>query len=311
MSEKLKQENNFDVLGDVLTTLRFRGSIFFRSMLAAPWGVSIPEKGIPRFHIGLSGSCFVGSDNHTPVQIQQNDIAMLPGGGEHWIADQPGRPLATSERAGEACELGTPLFQDGEITNQIMCGIVNYDREAEHPIFDALPEVIHFPKIKTDEPIWMTVALMNSEILRIDSIDNPIIDRLTEVLFLQLLYHYAQNNEGANGFLAALKDRRLHQAITLIHQMPAHDWSLESLGNQVGMSRATLVRHFENAIGVSPMSYVRRWRITKAYNLINYTSTPFEQIATVVGFSSANALNKAFQRHYHYTPAELRRNSSK
>jgi len=307
MSEMLNDEKNFDVLGDVLTTLRFRGSIFFRSMLAAPWGISIPEKGIPRFHIGLSGSCFVGSSNHPPVQIQQNDIAMLPGGGEHWIADKPGRSLATSERAGEACELGTPLFQEGEITNHIMCGIVNYDREVEHPIFDALPEVIHFPKLKTDEPIWMTVALMNSEVQRIDSIDSPIIDRLTEVLFLQLLYHYAHNNKGVNGFLAALKDRRLHQAIALIHKMPEQEWSLESLGNQVGMSRATLVRHFESAIGMSPMSYIRRWRITKAYNLVKYTSTSLEQIATVVGFSSAGSLNKAFQRYYQYTPAELRR----
>ena len=183
MSEILNNEKAFDVLGDVLTTLRFRGSIFFRSMLAAPWGITIPQKGIPRFHIGLSGSCYVGSDNHEAVKVNTSDIVMLPAGGEHWIADKPGRPLVSSQSAGEACELGSPLFQDGEITNDIMCGIVNYDREVEHPIFDALPEVMLFPEIKTDEPIWMTVALMNSEIHSIDSIDNPIIDRLYRSTF--------------------------------------------------------------------------------------------------------------------------------
>ena len=93
----------------------------------------------------------------------------------------------------------------------------------------------------------------------------------------------------------------------MIHKMPNHNWTLGSLGNQVGMSRATLVRHFENAIGVSPMSYIRSWRITKAYNLVKYTATPLEQVAANVGFSSAGSLNKAFQRYYQYTPAELRR----
>ena len=311
MSEMLNDENKFDVLGDVLTTLRFRGSIFFRSTLASPWGITLPNVGYPRFHIGLSGSCYVGTKNYSPVKISEGEIAMLPCGGEHWIADHPGRKLITSEKAGRACELGNPLFQEGEITNHIMCGLVNFDQDVEHPILDSLPEVIHFPEIKSNEPIWMTVALMNSEVHRIDSFDNPIIDRLTEVLFLQLLYFHAQNSEGTVGFLAALKDRRLHQAISLIHKTPNFDWTLESLGSEVGMSRATLVRHFESAIGVSPMSYIRRWRITKAYNLVKYSSTPLEQIATAVGFSSAGSLNKAFQRYYQYTPAELRRINTK
>ncbi len=307
MSEKLNEAENFDVLGDVLTTLRFRGSIFFRSRLAAPWGLSIPKMGIPRFHISLSGSCFVGSDNHAAVKIQQTDIVMLPSGNAHWIADRPGRTLTSSSSAGEACQLGDPLFQDGEITNHIMCGLVQYDREVAHPFLDSLPELLHFPRIKSDDPIWMTVALMNTEIQRINRTDDPIIDRLTEVLFLQLLYHYAAHSAGSQGFLAALQDRRLHQAITLIHKMPDFNWSLASLGSQVGMSRATLVRHFESSIGVSPMKYIQNWRITKAYNLVKYTTTPLEQIAASVGFASAGSLSKAFLRHYQYTPGELRR----
>ena len=64
MPERLKHGPEFDVLGDILETLRFRGSVFFRSDLAAPWGMSLPEIGIPRFHIMLSGECFIGSDAH-------------------------------------------------------------------------------------------------------------------------------------------------------------------------------------------------------------------------------------------------------
>ena len=315
MSEQLNDPQNldvpnFDVLNDVLTTLRFRGSIFFRSQLAAPWGISLQKTGLPRFHIALSGICFVGSDAHEAVEVMQKDIVMLPGGNAHWIADKPGRKLVPDSDAGEACQLGNPLFQSGEITNQIMCGIVNYDQQGAHPILDSLPEVIHFPMIKPDEPIWMTVALMNAEIQRLQKDDDPIIDRLTEVLFLQLLYKFASNNEGACGFLAALQDRRLYQALTLIHQSPEFNWSLVELGNRVGMSRATLVRHFESSIGIAPMTYLRNWRLLKAHNMIKYSITSIEQIAISVGFASAASLNKAFVRFYQCTPSELRRNKS-
>ena len=107
-----------------------------------------------------------------------------------------------------------------------------------------------------------------------------IVDRLTEVLFLQLLDYYVENNESSSGFLVALRDRRsqiadcrlqiadrksqiadrrLQYALALVHTEPAFNWTLAALGERVGMSRATLVRHFHNAVGVAPMTYVANW----------------------------------------------------
>lgn len=120
-------ESSVDVLADVLDTLRFRGSIFFRSRLAAPWGMSLSKLKNPRFHIALSGDCFIGVDdtNTKIIDLHNMDIVMLPHGEMHWIADQPGRKLIPSEQAGDACELGMPLFQKGEITNKLICGLID------------------------------------------------------------------------------------------------------------------------------------------------------------------------------------------
>jgi AraC-like DNA-binding protein len=307
VSERLKNDPGFDVLGDVLDTLRFRGSIFFRSELAAPWGMQLETMGIPRFHVALSGDCFVGGDDNQAHKVEEMGIVMLPTGNSHWIADQPGRKLVPSERAGEACELGDPLFQQGEITNHLMCGIVHYDQESPHPLLNSLPEILNFPKFKSGEPIWSTVTLIEAEMRRASGRGGTIVDRLTEVLFLQLLNYYAEQNHKSVGFLIALRDRRMQHALSLIHADPAFDWTLSSLGDQVGMSRATLVRHFRDAIGMAPMTYILNWRVMKAYNLIKYTSTPLEQVAESVGFGSARALSKSFQRHYDCTPNELRR----
>lgn len=307
MPERLNQSPAFDVLGDILETLRFRGSIFFRSDLAAPWGMSLQEMGIPRFHIMLSGECFVGSDAHDPVKAAEADIIMLPNGGSHWIADKPGRELIPSAQAGKACELGNPLFQQGTITNRLMCGLVHYDQGASHPILDVLPEVMHFSMLESTGAIWSTVKLIDTEMQSSQHLGNRIADRLTEVLFLQLLNYYVRENEDESGFLAALRDRRVYRALTLIHQEPEFSWTLSSLGERVGMSRATLVRRFQEVIGVAPMAYIADWRIMKAHSLVKYSATPFEQIADATGFASARTLSRAFQRHFGCTPNQLRR----
>jgi AraC-like DNA-binding protein len=301
-----EDEIEFDVIGDVLETLRFRGSIFFRSDLAAPWGMSLDETDIPRFHISMSGGCYVGSDNDIPINVQHMEIVMIPSGRPHWIADQPGRKLLPSQLAGEACELGNPLFQRGEITQSLMCGLVNFDKASSHPILDSLPQVLHFPKLTTEDPIWMTVMLIESEMQRTLGKGGTIVDRLTEVLFLQLLNRYAYKNQEMTGFLAAFRDRRIHKALTLIHQEPEFNWTIATLGERVGMSRATLVRHFQSSIGLAPMAYILNWRMMKAYNLIKYSNSNLEQVAEHVGFASARTLSKAFQRQYACTPSELR-----
>jgi len=305
--ERLNNEHAFDVLGDILETLRFRGSVFFRSDLAAPWGMSLNEDGIPRFHIVLSGECFVGADGHADVRAGETDIIMLPNGNSHWIADQPGRELVPSARAGEACELGNPLFQKGTITNRLICGMVNFDQGASHPIVDALPEVMHFSNIEAAGPIWSVVTLIDSEMRRNDGRSNRIADRLTEVLFLQLLNRHVSDNEGATGFLAALRDRRVYRALTLIHREPEFDWTLSMLGERTGMSKATLVRRFQDVVGIAPMAYIMDWRIMKAHNLVKHSATPLEQVADATGFASARTLSRTFKRHFGCTPNELRR----
>jgi len=308
MTDK-NDSSKFNVLDDILDTLRFRGSIFFRSELAAPWGMSLEKEGNPRFHISLNGSFFVGASDISDdaINVKKMEIIMLPQGGQHWIADQTDRKLIPSAEAGKACELNNPLFQKGKITNKLICGQVHYDKELSHPILDSLPSVLHFSNIKDEDPIWMTVSLIDTEMERSEINKTSIIDRLTEVLFLQLLNRYLRENKEIKGFFAALRNRRIHKVLALIHQSPEEPWSIETLGEKVGMSRATLSRQFKSAVGVPPMSYLSDWRMMRAHHLLKYSSRSIEYIAETVGFATARTLNKAFLRYYKYTPSELRR----
>lgn len=307
MPEQLNRESSFDVLADIFDTLRFRGSIFFKSNLAAPWGISLEAVNAPRFHMVLSGTCFVGTKDSDPVQVSGGEIAMLTGGDAHWIADKPGRTLVPSSSAIEACELNAPFFQEGKISNQIICGIVHFDQQSLHPVLTSLPQVLHFAQLKTKGAVWATVSIIEAEIARTGINSGRIIDRLTEALFLQLLEQYADENSKHAGFLGALRDRRISQALELIHEFPGHDWTLTSLGNRVGMSRASLTRNFKSSVGVAPITYLANWRMDKAYNALKYSMKSAEEIADMFGFSTVGTMNKALRRHHNCTVAMLRR----
>jgi AraC-like DNA-binding protein len=302
--------SEFNVLDDVIDTLRFRGSIFFHSSLASPWGLSLSSIVMPRFHIALEGGFYVGTEANN-INVEHMDIVMIPGGDMHWIADKVDSDLVPSEHAGDACALGMPLFQQGEITNKVMCGIVEYDEAIEHPILSALPSIIQLSNIKSSDNIWMTVKLIDAEITRTKSKRNSVIDRLTEVLFIQLLNTFMQKNDHFSGFLSALKEPRLNKILQLIHQHPERQWTLDIISDVVGMSRATLQRKFKAGIGVSPMVYISRWRMAKAYQLLKHSNLSLEGIADAIGFSDARTLSHAFKENYSDTPSQFRKKLEK
>jgi AraC-like DNA-binding protein len=298
--------SEFNVLDDVIDTLRFRGSIFFHSSLAAPWGMSLSSIVTPRFHIALEGGFYVGAGDKK-VNVEPMDIVMVPDGDMHWVADEIDSKLVPSEQAGDACALGMPLFQQGEITHKIMCGVVEYDEAIEHPILSALPSIVQLSKIKSNDNIWMTVKLIDAEINRTINKKNSIVDRLSEVLFIQLLDNVTNKNEPLTGFLSALKEPRINKILQLIHQYPERKWTLDIISDAVGMSRATLQRKFKNSVGVPPMSYISSWRMAKAYQLLKHSNLSHEDIADVIGFSNARTLSHAFKDHYGDTPSQFRK----
>jgi AraC-like DNA-binding protein len=300
---------DFSVLDDVIETLRFRGSIFFHSDLAAPWGISLPTITMPRFHVSLDGSFYIGVDSET-LKIKPMDILLIPGGDMHWIADQTDRELISHDQASYACDLNKPFFCEGKITNRVMCGVIEYDKSVVHPIIDILPSIFHLCDIKSDDNIWLTVTLIDAEIKRTNKKRNNIIDRLTEVLFMQLINQYTAKNPHLSGFLAALNEPRLNRVLQLIHRNPEKKWSVTLISETVGMSRATLLRKFNTALGVSPMVYVTRWRMTKAYQQLKYTNLPLNDSAESIGFSDARTFSSAFQRNFGYTATALRRKVS-
>jgi AraC-like DNA-binding protein len=116
-----------------------------------------------------------------------------------------------------------------------------------------------------------------------------------------------QADAGAPSWLRGLRDPSLAQVLAAIHEHPAEPWTIDSLAQQVHISRATLARRFAEIVGEPPLTYLARWRMHLAAQRLKYSSDTVEAIAREVGYTSEYAFNRAFARHPGQPPGPYRR----
>ena len=73
------------------------------------------------------------------------------------------------------------------------------------------------------------------------------------------------------------------------------------------MSRAAFARRFRDAVGTSPLSYVREHRLDLAERvLLTEPDATVAAVARRVGYANPFSFSTAFRRHRGLAPSELR-----
>lgn len=84
------------------------------------------------------------------------------------------------------------------------------------------------------------------------------------------------------------------------------DLTIADLSAKARMSRRTFIRRFEEATGVPPGEWVLQERTAQARALLEATGMSVEEVATAVGFGSADALRHHFRTRLDTSPARYR-----
>lgn len=132
--------------------------------------------------------------------------------------------------------------------------------------------------------------------------------RLTEIMFVEILRKYMQGmSADAVGWFAALNDPTAGAALKYLHASPLHNWSLESLARQVGVSKTLLGERFKHFLNQPPMQYLASWRLQLAAQQLKTNNLPLKIIVEQSGYESEAAFSKAFKRHFGLAPGGWRR----
>jgi transcriptional regulator GlxA family with amidase domain len=124
-----------------------------------------------------------------------------------------------------------------------------------------------------------------------------ILGRLLETLLVEALRSgSAPLAKDGQGLMAGLAEPRIGQALQLLHQDAAKPWTVAHLARAVGMSRSALAERFTRTVGLPPMDYLARWRMTLARNALTSSGLSMNDIAEMAGYQSVSAFSTAFRR---------------
>jgi AraC-like DNA-binding protein len=296
-----------DVLADVLSRTRVRGSLHSSPDLNAPWGIAMDRSRSASFHIVVRGTCILRTASRPDLQLVQGDIVLISHGDDHRLLDHPDAEAQTVEWYLE--RYGDVRTDGHGARTELLCGSYAFGGEAEHPVLRLLPAVLHIPAVRATARRELHAVLQ----LLVDECAGPtigssaIVDRLIDVLLIQLVRAWLEEGPAPAGWLSALQDPVVGPCLELLHDDPGAAWTLERLAAAVHVSRATLARRFASAVGDPPMAYLARLRIDRAADLLTTTERTLASIARSVGYESDFALSKAFKRTRGTSPAEHRR----
>lgn len=306
-----------DVLSDILQSIRLAGGVHFRCEFSAPWGMEIKPTPVAEFHIIVRGNCWLRMPGHNdPILLQGGDVVAFPHGDAHTLLDAPeGAALPVEEiLQGQNLEHYGPVIHGGNgMPATVLCGYFQFDRDNPHPVVAALPPLIHIRGIDSHDFTWLQTAInfMIHETRSAKPGGEAVVSRLAEVLFVQMVRAYVNQNGVPQGMLAAISDRQIGAALQLMHRSPQDHWTLTMLAQRIGMSRSAFAARFSQLVGQTPMQYLTSWRMRKARELLRESRLSTAAIAEQIGYRSEAAFSKAFKKTVGIGPGAYRRVRSK
>jgi AraC-like DNA-binding protein len=215
------------------------------------------------------------------------DIRILPG----QVCVDPSGAILTESMALGVRTWGNTRSEDATV---MLIGTYERDTSVGAVLLGRLPESVLLRDFDS-----ALVAMLGRELVADVAGQTAVLDRLLDLVVV----HAVRSVVGA---APGPSDTAVAEALRAMEAHPEHPWTVESLGAQVGLSRAALARRFSRQVGESPLSYLTRWRLSLAADLLAGTDLTLAAIATRVGYANPFALSAAFKRIHGIAPSRYR-----
>ena len=311
-----------DPLTQLLDGPQARRAFLLRAVMQAPWRLQVQDEAALTLVL-VSGAPVTLESAGRQLTLLTGDTALIRGGAPYVISD----PSGATDRAtavihpGQRCtgpdgeELDV-LFHRGlrswgnapdpeRCDHTLLIGTYESPGEVGRLAVDALPAVAVVPVGRTDRAL---TQILHREVLSHGPAQSTLLDRLLDAVLIDTIRTWLQDNPSAEpGWLSGQQDPAISLVLGLIHDHPERPWTLDQLARSAAVSRAGLAARFRHQVGVPPITYLTRWRLARAADLLADPSSTIARIATQVGYSSPFSLSTAFKNRYGTSPHRYRR----
>lgn len=306
-----------DPLSEALHGLRMNSSAFYLTEFSSPWALAMPA-GCTNFYLVLEGQLELQTQNNGPISLLSGDFALILHdtpyrlASKGWHSERNALARSPAELDEESVSPRYRILRQGgggELT-RFFCGALRFDRPVVYELIRHLPEALVMSAGCDLEPdLKQNLALTNliaTEARAMRPGWETVCNRIADILIIQALRTWLAD-QPLSGWLAALQEPSLSQAIALMHREPSRAWSLAELAHEAAMSRSTFALRFRETTGETAMQYLTRARMRLALSQLREADASLSELAAGVGYSSEAAFHRAFKRINGLTPGEVRR----
>jgi AraC-like DNA-binding protein len=318
-----------DALSDALRAVKLGGAVYLTAEFSAPWCVEgrvdavlfaayLPAyKRLIAYHLVVEGSLHaqIAGDDASAIEVSAGEILVIPQGETHRLASGRGlRPKSFAQVAADEVETGPGevmnlTYGGGGEKTRIVCGFLACDDVLSNPLIASLPHIFKVD-VREGGSAWLESSLrFAAEEAGASRTGRAIVlAKLSELLFVEVVRRYVDTlPEGQRNWLSGLRDRFLGRALQLLHRNPSHAWTVDELAREVGLSRSALAQRFRDFLDQPPMQYLAQWRLLVAAQQLRDGAAPITDVASIAGYESEAAFNRAFKREFGLPPAGWRR----
>ena len=297
-----------DGFGGLVDGPRAQRAFALKAVFGGSWSITVEDRA-PLTVVVIARGRATFTTRRKATEVVAGDVVLIRGPAPYTFADTARTPQDIRILPGQVCvdphgriladdmALGVRTWGNtrSDDATVMLIGTYQHETSVGSLLLSKLPEQ---QVIRDPEPAL--IALFADEIVRDEPGQAAVIDRLLDLLVVHCVRAVLAGPEGPSG--DALVDR----ALRTIEEHPAHPWTVESLATHVGMSRAALARRFVAQMGEPPLTYLTRWRLALAADLLVSTDHTLAAIASKVGYANAFALSAAFKRIHGESPRAFR-----
>lgn len=265
-----------DKLSTLIGRFTFNARVFFNGDFCD--ANQFRDDGAGHLHLVRRGPVLFEHAHGEPLRVEAPSMVFYPRGTAH--------------------RLSVP---DGA-TATLLCATIAFQDGGANPLARALPDCMHIP-LAGMTPMRHTLDLLFAEAAQDAQGRTVILDRLCDVLMIQVIRHEFDKGHLNGGALAGLADRQLGPVLDAMHGRPHEPWQLQSLASLAGMSRARFTEHFRTVVGTPPVEYLTRWRIGLACRLLR-KGLPVKVVSGQTGYTSPPAFTRAFTENVGMSPRQ-------
>lgn len=266
-----------DQLSSLLGTHGFYSKVFFNGDFCG--SNTLDEEGkAGHLHIIRRGQIAMHHEDRPALQVQEPAIVFYPRGLHHRLA--------------------TP----NDASTQLLCARIHFDGSRQNPMSKALPDCLYIPLAE----LPFLSGLLDLLFHEADG-GNPgkevTLEKLCDVVAMQAIRYAYDTGRLSSGTLAGLSDTRLARALVMMHNEPAHPWTLNNLAELCGMSRSKFAKYFHDVVAMTPGDYLTDRRMLLAKSLLR-KNRQVKTVAIDTGYASQPAFTRAFTAKFGVSPTD-------